>query len=38
MQTDRFGWVLASVNVAVAIVVTTFTSFMGFDPSSMLIG
>jgi len=38
MQTDRFGWILAGVNVAVAIVVTAITSFMGFDPSTMLIG
>lgn len=38
MQTDRFGWTLATVNVAVATIVTTISSLMGFDPSSMLIG
>ena len=38
MQIDRFGWTLAGVNVAVAVIVTAITSFTGFDPSSLLIG
>ncbi len=37
MQTDRFGWTLASVNVAVAMIAIMLTSFTGIDPA-MLIG
>jgi hypothetical protein len=37
MQNDRFGWILAGYNVAVAIGAVALTSFTGFDPS-MLIG
>jgi hypothetical protein len=37
MQDDRFGWILAGVNVAVAAVAIVLTSLTGIDPT-MLIG
>jgi len=37
MQTDRFGWTLAGVNVAVATIAIILTSLSGVDPT-MLIG
>jgi len=37
MQTDRFGWTLAGVNIAVAALAIVLTSFTGIDPT-LLIG
>ena len=37
MQTDRFGWILAGTNIAVAAIAIMLTSFTGIDPT-MLVG
>jgi len=37
MQTDRFGWTLAGINVVVATIAVVLTSLTGIDPA-MLIG
>ena len=37
MQNHRFGWVLASANVAAAAIAIMLTSFTGIDPT-LLIG
>jgi hypothetical protein len=36
MQSNRFGWILAGWNIAVAIGAVVLTSFTGFDPSMLI--